>query len=96
MRGNTWIELVLYLCYIVPGIIYSIWRRQGPLNVCQECHKESLVPAAAAKHAHVSSKELRDEVEYPHCAEKILARANICKHCGKQVRVAPIPNAQRV
>lgn len=28
---------------------------------------------------------LRDEVECPHCAEKILSQAKVCKHCGRDV-----------
>jgi predicted amidophosphoribosyltransferase len=28
----------------------------------------------------------RDERECPYCAEKILARARLCKHCGQQVQ----------
>lgn len=87
-KGNGWIELVLYLFYIIPGIIYSVWRRSDPPNVCPMCKAPGLILASAAKPVDVASSEaLRDEVECPHCAEKILARANTCKHCGKQVRV---------
>lgn len=86
-KGSGWIELVLYLFYIVPGIIYSIWRRSGAPTVCPVCRKSALVPSALAKpHAPVPSTERRDEVDCPFCAERILARANVCKHCGKQVR----------
>lgn len=86
-KGNGWIELVLYLFYIVPGVIYSIWRRSGEPNVCPVCRADALVPASAAKPASIDSlPSVRDEVDCPFCAEKILARANICKHCGKQVR----------
>ena len=86
-KGTGWIELVLYFFYIVPGVIYSIWRRSGPPNVCPLCRAASLVPAAVAKPLNVPSLAVgRDEVDCPFCAEKILARANVCKHCGKQVR----------
>lgn len=89
MKGNGWIELVLYLFYIIPGIIYSIWRRSDAPNVCPLCKAPGLVLAAAAKEAPATSvTQARDEVECPYCAEKILARANVCKHCGKQVRVS--------
>jgi DNA-directed RNA polymerase subunit RPC12/RpoP len=27
----------------------------------------------------------RDERDCPHCAERILARARVCKHCGRDV-----------
>jgi len=31
----------------------------------------------------------RVERECPHCAERILARARVCKHCGRDV--VPVP-----
>jgi len=83
MKGNGWIELVLYLFYIIPGIIYSIWRRSGEPNVCPLCKAAGLVPVSAAKPN--ASAELRDEIECPSCAEMILAKAKICKHCGMDV-----------
>lgn len=86
-KGSGWIEFVLYLLYIFPGIIYSVWRRAGSPNVCPLCRAAALVPAAVAKlEGTPVSAEIRDEVECPYCAEKILARAKICKHCGSQVR----------
>jgi len=86
-KGSGWIELVLYLFYILPGIIYSIWRRSGAPNVCPLCRATALVPAARARPVGaVIAAESRDEVECTFCAEKILARAKNCKHCGKQVR----------
>ena len=87
-KGSTIVEIILYLFYIIPGIIYSIWRRQGPPNVCPLCRSASLVPEAVAKPLAVQQMtQTRDEVDCPFCAEKILARAVTCKHCGKKVRV---------
>ena len=31
----------------------------------------------------------RDERECPHCAERILTRARVCKHCGREVEPLP-------
>ncbi len=88
MKGNSWIEFVLYLFYIIPGIVYSVWRRSEQPNICPLCKTPGLVPAAAAKpQGPAQLGESRQEVECPHCAEKILAKAKVCKHCGKQVRV---------
>ena len=87
IKGSGWIELVLYLFYIFPGIIYSIWRRSGSPNVCPHCRSAALIPATAAKpEVTLAPTEVRDEIECPYCAERILARANICKHCGSQVK----------
>lgn len=86
LKGNSWIEVVLYLCYIIPGIIYSIWRRVGPPNVCPICKSATLVPAALAKpRGSLSNVVKREEKECPHCAEIILVKAKICKHCRNVV-----------
>ena len=39
MKGSGWIELLLWLCYLVPGLIYSIWRRGGSNPyICPKCN----------------------------------------------------------
>ncbi len=43
LPGSGWIELVLWLCYIVPGIIYSIWRRTKRNAACVACSSRELV-----------------------------------------------------
>ena len=96
MKGNGWIELILYFVYIIPGILYSIWRRSGQPNICPICNAPALVPISAAKPSPTlatspapseSQIEPRAEIECPFCAEKILAKAKFCKHCGKEVRI---------
>lgn len=52
-RGNTGIEVVLYVAGLVPGLVYSIWRRGGtPQHQCPACGLRHTVPygspAAAA------------------------------------------------
>ena len=42
--GNFFIELVLWLCLIVPGLIYSIWRLSGRTRKCEKCGGKELVP----------------------------------------------------
>lgn len=70
-KGSGWIELVLYLFYIVPGIIYSIWRRSGNSNKCPHCGSTHVISAATGTH-----------IKCPDCAELVLADARKCKHCG--------------
>lgn len=43
-RGSFAIEVVLWLCIIVPGLIYSLWRLTTRHNVCQACGSDQLVP----------------------------------------------------
>ncbi|MES3006151.1 MAG: hypothetical protein V4751_00095 [Pseudomonadota bacterium] len=46
---------------------------------------EGLVRVLAPSEPDVA-KEARVEIECPWCAERILAKALLCKHCGKEVK----------
>lgn len=37
IKGNGLIELILWLCFIIPGLIYSIWRSASKTRVCSVC-----------------------------------------------------------
>jgi len=43
-RSSILIELVLWLCFIVPGLIYSLWRPTTREKVCRKCGTPNLVP----------------------------------------------------
>ncbi len=45
MPGHTLIEVALYLFWIFPGVIYSIWRRKSVKHVCSVCGSDQLLPA---------------------------------------------------
>lgn len=54
------------------------FRRQVQAQVsAAEDDRVGVLPAAAA--------EPREERDCPFCAERILARAKVCKHCGREV-----------
>ena len=42
-RGSTLLEILLWCCAILPGVVYSIWRRNGKLN-CPFCGNERIMP----------------------------------------------------
>ena len=64
------------------------FRRQIQSQIiAQEERRGSPVPAAAT--ASVDPREPRAERDCPYCAERILARARVCKHCGRDVAPAP-------
>lgn len=41
--------------------------------------------AVEAREAARVAAEARDERECPYCAERILSKARVCKHCGREV-----------
>jgi len=46
VKGSCLIELVLWLTFIVPGIIYTLWRlTSGKVQVCPKCGAQGMIPA---------------------------------------------------
>lgn len=43
-KGSVLIELVLWICFIIPGLIYSVWRVSSRHDACMSCGSTSLVP----------------------------------------------------
>lgn len=43
-RGSIWIEIILWCFFILPGVIYSLWRLTTRKQACTACHGEALVP----------------------------------------------------
>jgi hypothetical protein len=46
-KGTMAIELVLWCCFIVPGLIYSFWRLGSRGVVCTSCEGSQLVKATS-------------------------------------------------
>lgn len=42
-KGRSGVELVLWLCFIVPGLIYSIWRLSSRYQACPSCGRTTLI-----------------------------------------------------
>lgn len=42
--GSILIELVMWICFIAPGLIYSIWRHTARRKVCALCGAREIVP----------------------------------------------------
>ena len=45
--GSFLIEIVLWLFFIVPGLIYSIWRHTQRRKVCRACGAATMVPVSS-------------------------------------------------
>lgn len=48
-RGMLIIELLMWLLYILPGVIYSIWRRVRKQEVCPSCGEPSVVLTSSSR-----------------------------------------------
>lgn len=43
-KGSTLMELFLWLCFLLPGLIYSIWRLSSKHDACPKCGAQHMVP----------------------------------------------------
>lgn len=46
-KGNIGIEIILWLCFIIPGVIYSIWRLSSRYDACTSCGAKELIPTGS-------------------------------------------------
>lgn len=44
MPGSILIELILWCCFLIPGLIYSIWRHSASGQGCKSCGSKKLIP----------------------------------------------------
>lgn len=42
--GSIWIEVVLWCFFLIPGLVYSIWRHSKRHPACAKCGAASLIP----------------------------------------------------
>lgn len=63
-RGHILIEIILWLCFLIPGVIYSIWRHSTRYDVCGSCGASTLVPVGSPV-ARTFMKEQGIEPERP-------------------------------
>ena len=57
-KGHFALEVALWLCFLVPGIIYSIWRLTTRHEACPVCGNSNLLP----KLAPMAQKFLRENL----------------------------------
>jgi hypothetical protein len=42
--GSMLTEIFLWLCFLVPGLIYSIWRISARHEACPKCRSRAIIP----------------------------------------------------
>lgn len=43
-KGHLLIEIILWFCLFIPGLIYTIWRVSSRVQACPDCSSTELVP----------------------------------------------------
>ena len=44
VKGSGCIEVILWLSFIIPGLIYSVWRHESEYKKCPKCGQATLIP----------------------------------------------------
>lgn len=52
VRGHLWLEVLLWLALLVPGLVYSLWRQTTRARGCALCGSAQIVPADAPAAVH--------------------------------------------
>lgn len=91
--------LHLLLSLITMGFWVIIWLLIANGNIRKRMKLEKLIEESKKSINEIDSKLLpkakdrealksgTNSIECPWCAEKILAKAKMCKHCGKEIQV---------
>lgn len=40
--GSFLVELLLWICFLIPGLIYSVWRLSARKKVCSRCRFDNI------------------------------------------------------
>lgn len=45
--GSISIEIILWFTFIVPGVVYSLWRLTSRYKACPACKSKNIIPIAS-------------------------------------------------
>jgi hypothetical protein len=57
VQGSILIELVLWLCFLLPGLIYSIWRLSSKKQACPVCGSAEMIPTDSPRGQELMSQK---------------------------------------
>src|ERR1022692_2329714 len=58
-KGSIFIEIILWLCLLIPGLIYSIWRMTTRYKVCPSCSNAGMIPIVSPRGQQLAEKFAR-------------------------------------
>lgn len=54
--GSIGIELLFWLCFLLPGVLYSIWRLASRKPACPHCLSHDLLPIDTPRAQHLAAQ----------------------------------------
>lgn len=56
-KGSILIEIILWFFFILPGLIYSLWRLSTRKPVCPKCKQQTMIPTDTPKGQQLMSQK---------------------------------------
>lgn len=78
-KGSLGVEIIMWLLFLLPGLVYSIWRLSSKHDGCPTCGNTALIPRGAP----MAQKFMRENVP-----DKLLARVEPARPPSKAARGA--------
>ena len=83
-KGSLGVEVLLWIVFLVPGLIYSIWRLTSRYDGCPKCKQTTIIPLDSPMGKKFLSENLPgrlEEVEQDSLAYRLgKAARRISKH----------------
>jgi len=65
MPGSLLVEVVAWCCFLLPGLIYSLWRHSAAFSGCGKCHSRSIVPLDSPVAQAAYTREISQRISAP-------------------------------
>jgi len=98
-KGSILIEIILWIIFLIPGLIYSFWRISTREDVCPSCKSSNIVGLRSPRgvklvqeYSGVRGTGIGLNVKTakmercPFCLGKIPKEAAKCQHCGEWLK----------
>jgi hypothetical protein len=61
-KGSTDTEIILWFCFLIPGLIYSIWLFRSRHEECPICDQATIIPADSLEAQKIIRENLAKQV----------------------------------
>lgn len=61
-KGSIDTEVILWFCFLIPGVMYSIWRFRSQYEVCSVCDQATIISADSPEAQQIVRENRAKEV----------------------------------
>lgn len=83
--GSIWIELILWLCLLIPGLIYSFWRISKRHEACGKCGSPDVIPIESPVGRKIAAETNQQSADAPLISRDLSRSIGAGRAIGKMV-----------